>query len=687
MERGSRRITMTVLCAGMAQAQAGGLPATQLPTVLVVEDTAATPMIAADSASAGVVTSEQIENRPISRPAEILEVVPGLIATQHSGDGKANQYFLRGFNLDHGTDLSTSVDDVPINLRTHGHGQGYTDLNGIIPELIDTIEYRKGPYYAEDGDFASAGAVRLRYKDRLAQDFYSISGGEHGYTRGLLAASGEARADGSWLAAADTSVYDGPWEQAQNARKTVLLTRFRRGDESRGLNLNLSAHVGRWDASDQIPQRAFARGLVGRYGQIDPDLGGETTRYTASARYFTPLGAGRFMATAYAVHYDFQLFSNFTYFLADPVQGDEFEQRDRRNYYGGSARYLWRGRTGAIEHELVAGLEARQDDIGSVGLYRTAARERTATVRDDAVNERSAALFVSDSIRLAPWLRAVAGLRYDDYRARIDSSIAANSGLASDRRISPKLSLVFGPWRTTELFVNGGRGFHSNDARGSTLHVDPNDPSQPAAAQRLLVPTTGYEVGLRTAPLAPLSLSMAIWKLDIGSELVFAGDGGTTEPSFPSRRHGVEISAYFQPRPWLLIDADYARSYARFRSTDPGATHVPNAVERVASLGVAWNGEGRWSGGLRWRYLGAAALTEDNSARSRPTTIVNAQATLRINPQLSLSLAALNLLDRRDNDITYFYESRLAGESEAIGDFHFHPVEPRQFRLTLRGTF
>ena len=224
------------------------------------------PLGVADSANQGTVTAKQLENRPLLRTGELLEAVPGLIVTQHAGDGKANQYFARGFNLDHGTDLSTSIDGVPNNLRTHGHGQGYNDLNGLIPELVDSIEYRKGPYYAEDGDFSSAGAVRIRYKDRLDQDFFALSGGEHGHARSLVAASGDVLG-GGWLGAVDLGTYDGPWQKPEDARKASLLLRYRRGDAERGLRVSLTAYDSRWDATDQIPRRAVAQGLVDRLGQ------------------------------------------------------------------------------------------------------------------------------------------------------------------------------------------------------------------------------------------------------------------------------------------------------------------------------------------------------------------------------------------------------------------------------------
>ena len=673
------------LAIGCSPAGATGVPATQLSPIQVVGQSDADQLAQADAASAGVVTQEQIENRPISRPAEVLEVVPGLVATQHSGDGKANQYFLRGFNLDHGTDLSAFIDGVPNNLRTHGHGQGYNDLNGLIPELIDTIEYRKGPYYAEDGDFSSAGSVHIRYKDRLDNDFYQLTAGENGYGRALLAASATTGA-GTWLGAADLDAYDGPWDKPEGERKVSLLGRYTGGDANQGYHVNLMAYHNRWDSSDQIPQRAVDEGVIDAFGQIDPDLGGETSRYTASGEYHTPIGAGHLVANAYAVHYDFDLYSNFTYFLDDPVHGDEFEQRDTRNYYGGVAKYVQAWTTGNIEQELSIGIETRFDDIGTVGLYHTDARERIGTVRQDSVDEGSIAGFVSYSTRWNSWFRSVLGARYDYYHANIDSNIPDNSGTASDDRPSPKLSLIFGPWLNTELFANAGRGFHSNDARGATLRVDPNDPTQSALSQELLVPTTGAELGIRTTPWTNVTFTAALWELKIGSELVFAGDGGTTEPSYPSKRRGIELSAYWQIAPWLLLDADYAPSHARFQN-NPAGDRIPNAVDRVASMGLEAHGPGQWFGGLRYRYLGPAPLIEDNSARSHSTTIVNGEVGYAFSPSIKASMEVLNLLDSDANDITYFYESQLAGESSPVADYHFHPVEPRQVRVTLRGTF
>ena len=669
-----------------AKARTTGLQATQLSPTYVYGSINPDELVQADAASTGLVTSEQIASRPVSRPAEVLEFVPGLVATQHSGDGKANQYFLRGFNLDHGTDLSASIDGVSNNLPTHAHGQGYNDLNGLMPELIETIEYRKGPYYAEDGDFSSAGAVRIRYMDHLDHPFVQLTTGQYGYERALLAGSTALGTDSHLLMAVDAGIYDGPWDKAENERRGTMLTKLTSGTVNDGYAVEFLGYHNRWDSSDQIPLRSVQSGQIDPYGQIDPDLGGRTSRYTLSGDLHRPLGNGHLLLNAYAVHYSLDLFSDFTYFLDDPVHGDEFEQADNRTYYGGQAKYVTQWENGGVAQGLAFGVQVRADDISRVGLYHTEARTRIGTTRQDAVDERSGALFVSYDARWTNWLRTVAGGRADFYQTTVNSNIAANSGSADDHSVSPKLSIILGPWARTAFFLNAGRGFHSNDARGATVHVDPTDTSQAASPLDLIVPTTGEELGMRTSPTDKLTLTTALWRLNIGSELVFSGDGGTTEASYPSRRRGIELSADYQALPWLVVTADYSSSHGRFVH-NPDGERIPNAVESVASIGIDAHDDSPWSAGVRYRYLGPAPLIEDNSVRSHSTTVVNAQVGYAFNPSFSLTLELLNALNSKDNDITYYYESQLAHESQPVGDIHFHPVEPRNVRLMARLTF
>jgi outer membrane receptor protein involved in Fe transport len=625
------------------------------------------------SASVGIVTSEQLDLRPTLRTGELLEVVPGLIVTQHSGSGKANQYFLRGFNLDHGTDLATSVDGVPVNMPTHAHGQGYTDVNFVIPELIESIEYRKGTYYAETGNFSAAGAVNLRYRSSLDAPFATFETGDDDYLRGLLAGSAEL-GGGSLLMAVDHSETNGPWQLEERFHKTNGLLRYSHDTEGGRFSVTAQGYDGEWRSTDQIPLRAVQLGEIGRFGFVDPTDGGESHRYSLAADWHEELGAGRMHAMAYAIDYKLDLFSNFTY-AVDTANGDQFEQFDDRRVYGGQFSWERPLELMGLSHELTLGADLRRDDIETVGLYRTVARQRIDTTREDGVTQTSYSAYSSLKTNWSEHVRTEIGLRADRFDFDVNSNVVANSGSTDDSIVSPKFSLILGPWSETEFFVNVGKGFHSNDARGAVTDVDP------------LVDALGADVGMRTAVLPNLQLTASLWTLKLDSELLFVGDAGITEASRESERRGIEAGAIWNPVSWLILDADVAWSRSRFTESDPAGDRIPGAVESVASVGLAIDHPSGWFGGARLRHFGEAPLIEDDSVRSEPTTLVNIEAGYHITRSIQLSAALYNVFDSRDNDITYFYESQLPGEAEPVNDIHFHPVEPRTFRLTLRASF
>jgi len=662
---------------------AGGLPT--LDEVEVV----ATPeelIGSADAATQGTVSHKQLETRPLLRPGDLLETVPGLIVTQHTGDGKANQYFLRGFNLDHGTDLATWVDGVPVNLPTHGHGQGYTDLNFVIPELVSNLQYRKGPYYAEEGDFSAAGAVHMHYFDALPQNIATAAAGEDDYQRGLLAASRSLGA-GSLLVGIEAFHYDGPWDVPENYRKFNGVLRYSQGGETNRLTLTGMFYRGEWDATDQVPQRAIDSGLIGRYGTLDPSSGGKTHRYSLSANWQHRNGAALTQAAAYVFDSKLNLYSNFTYYLDDPVNGDQFEQVDDRVVSGAWAKHSWLGALGhrSIEHTL--GVQFRNDNIPDVGLYHTASRTRLDAVRVDKVVQTSVAPFYEAAIQWADKFRSVLGVRANYYRFDVDSSLPQNSGKRDDFIASPKLSLIFGPWQKTEYYLNAGYGFHSNDARGTTISVDPVTLT-PVSAVDPLVRAKGAEVGVRTAIIPRLQSSLAFWYLKIDSELLFVGDAGTTEASRPSRRIGVEWANYYRPEPWFTVDADLALTQARFTDNDPAGDHIPGSIGTTASVGIGVNRPLGWFGGARLRYFGPRPLDESNDVRSSSSTLVNAKAGYRFTRRWQAALEVYNIFDRKVSDIDYYYTSRLPGEPAAgVDDVHTHPAEPRTARLSLTYSF
>ena len=640
----------------------------------------------AGAGSDGVVSARQIEARPAYRAAEVFESVPGVVISQHSGEGKANQYYVRGFNIDHGTDLASFVAGVPVNMPWHGHGQGYSDNNFLIPELISGVQYQKGTYSAEEGDFSAAGSINVNYLNVLDRPLFKLEAGADRFGRALAAASSRV-GDGQVLYAAEVYHSDGPWVNPDGYRKLNGLVRYSRGNQQGGLSLTAMGYSGRWNSTDQVPERAVRGGSLDRFGAVDPTDRGRTHRVSLSGEWRHSGSAGLTQVKAYGMDYGLDLFSNFTYFLDDPVHGDQFEQKDERTVLGASVTQRFLGRWLGRDVENVAGLQARRDDIPTVGLYHTQARRRLDTIRQDAVDQRSAAAFFQTSIQWTGGLRTIAGLRADTYRFDVRSDDPASSGRRRASLLSPKLSLVAGPWKSTELYANWGLGFHSNDARGA---VQARDPKTGGAVPPVdpLVRARGAELGLRTLALHGLQAAVAVWGLDIDSELLFVGDAGTTEPSRPSRRVGVEWSSVFTPTPWLAIDADLAYSRARFRDQDPAGDRIPGAVEGVASAGVTVQDRGRFSGSLRLRYFGPRPLVEDDARRSRASSTLNARLGWRLSPRYALSLDAFNLANAAASDVDYFYTSRLPGEpAEGVDDFHTHPLESRSFRVSLTASF
>ncbi|PHV28781.1 TonB-dependent receptor [Janthinobacterium sp. BJB426] len=638
-----------------------------------------------DAASQGVITSELIVNRPALRTGELLEFVPGLIVTQHSGDGKANQYFLRGFNLDHGTDFATHVDGMPVNMRTHAHGQGYSDLNFLIPELVQRIDYKKGPYFAGEGDFSSAGSARIRLADKLPQGQASVSVGQHGYVRGVVADSFGA-GPGTLLVGLEVNRNNGPWDVPENVRKYSGVLRYSQGTQDDGYSVTAMAYKNSWNATDQVPLRAVESGQIGRFGSLAPSDGGDTSRYSLSYAMRQRTENRLFEFDAYVIRSQLELNSDFTYFLADPQQGDQFQQSERRTVAGVNASESWTTQLFGLPLRNKLGVQARYDRLSPVGLYNTVDRVRQGTLREDRVREASIGLYGESTVQWLPWLRSVAGVRYDAYRFNVASSIEGNSGAVNDHVVSPKLSLILGPWSKTEFFVNYGKGFHSNDARGTTqTRLADGAPATPVTP---LVPTKGMELGARTEWLPGLQSSLALWRLDIASELLFVGDAGETEPSRASRRHGIEWNNHYIAAPWLLFDLDLAASRSRYKENDPAGNFIPGSIDKVASFGVTVTDQGPWSGAFQLRYFGPRPLIEDNSVRSASTTLAYARVAYQLNRKTRLSLDVFNLFDKRASDIDYYYASRLPGEAtEGVNDRHFHPVEPRSARLTLSYAF
>jgi hypothetical protein len=651
-----------------------------------VENPAASLMAIAESASQGAVTAAQLEARPLLRAGEVVESIPGLVVSQHSGEGKANQFYLRGFNLDHGTDFAATVAGVPVNMPTHAHGQGYLDLNFLIPELVSGVQFSKGPYFAEEGDFSAAGAAHINYTHRLDAPIMQVSGGGHGWQRAFAAASPKV-AGGHLLGAVEFNRNDGPWERGDDYRRRNGVLRYTHGDSQNGWSLTGMTYEAEWNSSDQVPQRAVVAGRLPRFGAIDSSNGGSTYRHTAGFDWQRSRPRSLTRANGFVLGYGADLFSNFTYFLDDPENGDQFEQVDRRVASGADASHAWQTRwaTRPVEHR--AGVQLRNDRIGTIGLHATRARIRHRTIRLDAVDQTTGGVWGSSKVHWTDWLRTTVGVRADAYRFRVNANHPENSGRSAAGIVSPKVGIVLGPWRKTEWYVNAGHGFHSNDARGATITVDPRTGD---AVDRVapLVRARGAEVGLRSVLIPGVQTTLSLWRLDLDSELLFVGDAGTTEPGRPSHRHGIEWSAYASLRPWLSLDADFAWSIGRFDDDHPSGREIPGSVGRVASLGIAIDRDRTLFGSFRWRYLGPRPLIEDASVRSHSTSLANATAGIRLSKRLALVTSAFNLFDSRASDIDYFYPSRLPSEpSEGFHDIHTHPAVPRTIRIALQMSY
>jgi hypothetical protein len=667
-----------LLALGSAQAD------DQLLQRVMVEGSRTNQLGVADAASAGTITQDELAARTVYRPGEVLEAVPGLVVSQHSGEGKANQFYLRGFNLDHGTDLRTTVDGMPVNQRSHAHGQGWTDLNFLIPELAVRLDYKKGPYSAEEGDFASAGTASVVYANRLLQGVASVSAGQNGYGRALLADSMETRR-GSLLYAIEAMHNDGPFTRPDDYQKLNAVLRYSEGYANNGFNVALMAYKADWNSTDQIPLRAVQDGQIGRNDAIDNTDGGKAHRYSLSGAWRRTTDDSASRVNAYLIANQLDLWSNFTYFMDDPLHGDQFAQPDKRVTSGVNASHSWHQHTDTGNTETTVGVQLQNDNIFN-GLYNTQARRTLSVTRQDHIVESSAALFVENNTRWNAAFRTVAGARLDSYRFDVQSDLAANSGKANDHLVSPSLSLIYGPWQTAEVYANFGSGFHSNDARGSTITIDPKtglaaDKVQP------LVRSRGMEIGARTSWLPGLQTSLSVYRLDFDSELTYAGDAGTTEAGPPSRRYGIEFSNYYKPLKWLSVDLDLAYARARSRGYVDEGSYIAGAIEGTGQLAVTVDDGGPYSASLKLRYFGPRPLIEDNSVRSSSSMTLNGRLGWKIRKDLRLELEAFNITNRHDSAIDYYYASQLKGEAASVSDIHFHPIESRSVRATLIKNF
>jgi outer membrane receptor protein involved in Fe transport len=646
------------------------------------------------TASQGVVVNDELALTPAFRPGQLLETVPGLTVTSHSGEGKANQYMMRGYNLDHGTDFAVSVDGMPVNEPTHAHGQGYADLNFLIPELATGVSYTKGTYYADAGDFASVGSVHVNYRN-TTEDQVSAAGGMFGFQR--LYSAGSTRAgEGDVLGALELQHYDGPWTNPDDQRKVNAVIRYSEGIPKDGLSLTAMFYHGLWNATTDQPERAVSQGLIGRFGSLDPSDGGQAQRGSLSAQYRKELDGGSLSASAYLISNQLTLWNNFTHFLTDPVHGDQEAQHEERWTVGGDVSIAHGADFADVHNDVLAGLHTRFDS-NDVSHLPTEERMLLDTSDVAAVNaplgfsERdhvhlaSVALFVQATTIWTEWFRSVLGLR-EDYLHGSDSG--TNYGTASGTLAEPKVSLIFTPTDTTELYMSWGRGFHSDDLRGVNQARISGVPGAP-----LLASQTGEELGFRRQIMSSIALTLSLYNLDAQSETTYDPDAGMDSAGPASRRYGVELNVTYQPLRWLEIYASYSANHARFRVPyDDGTGHVgeylPNAPFAAGSLNIYVKNLGRWQGGLEYRYVSAFPLSSDNVVQGHGYGEWSGDAHYALPGGWDFALGLYNILNTHADAAEFWYVDRLPGEpAGGVADVHAHPLEPFSFRVTISKSF
>lgn len=614
--------------------------------------------------------------QPQGRPAQVLRLIPGFITVEHSGGaGKADQYFLRGFDADHGTDIAFFADGMPINFRSHAHGQGYTDLNFIIPETIEGLDVHKGAYDARFGDFATAGAVNFRTRQVVREGIVQLAGGQFDTQRHLLMFSptaGKVRT----LVAAEGYYTNGPFQHDNRYFRANVLGKATMNPTSRSeVTLTGTYHKAQWNASGEIPLRAVADGTLDRFGAVDPTEGGRTTRATGRLNYhYDTVPGGSFFANAFAQYYKFDLYTNFTFFLNDPVNGDGFLQSDRRVIYGGDLGYRQAGQLMDMDVSAMAGVQVRVDDIHA-RLAPQVKRDPTGTTTDSDILEASYSPFVKAEVQPLAWLRVAGGVRGEfftfDVRNRCETCPEKPAGRTRSSMVLPKANLIMGPWFKTELFVNYGEGFHSNDARSAVA-----DASSPLARART------YEVGLRSKPWGPdgLELLATLWAMDLKSELVFVGDEGTTETRGATRRRGVELAARGSIWGPLSFNGSVTVTRARFENGDA----IPLAPNMTAYAAAILQYPEGLTTQVQGTYLGVRPLTEDR--RIKAPSWLDVDVTMRYKLPVKLDRGRLeaflfiqNLFDTKWEQATFAFESQLKTETAPVTDIHFVPGTPRMF--------
>src|SRR5579872_4703879 len=702
---GSRGVALLWwIAVGVAYANTGaGEEATEAPgdlTEVTITSSRAKLLGTATTASQGSVTEQELDLRPAYRVGQLLESVPGLVVTVHSGEGKANQYLARGFNLDHGTDIANFADGMPVNRPTNAHGQGYSDLNFLMPELSNGLDYTKGPYYAWVGDFGSVASTHMHFANEIPAQV-SLAGGTLGIYNAFAGGTSHLSDQDRLLGGIYYGHVDGPFTHPDDFRKVAGTLRFSHGTDADGYSATAMYYHGEGNMTTDQALRAVQAGLISRWGTLDPTDGSLSERFSVSAHYGVTGDAWKSSSSAYFIHSKMILWNDFTHYLDDPTNGDQEEQYESRSTAGGQSALTIKQSLGSLQSEVALGAQLRYDDayvnrkhtlrrapLGYCSVEQVAGPPIQAPVEGgicsaDQVHLLDLGVYVEDTIHWTAWLRTVVGLREEYYRADDHSLTTGFRGAKDEMLPQPKGSLILGPFAATEIYLSAGRGFHSDDVRGVFGTVPLAGVPGSVGTTPLLAPTTGVEVGVRSNIVPKLSLQLAAFRQDFNSELRYNADVGQDEASAPSRRQGIELSAGYRPLRWLELNTDLAFSKARYRGGELGAfglngPYIGNAPAFIGSFGALVDNLGPWSGGLQWRKLGAYPISDGYRYPQDPGySEINLDVGYKIDAHLKVQLSVYNLFNTRANSSAYDYVSRLPGEpAGGVAGIQAHPLEP-----------
>ncbi len=633
-----------------------------------------------------LISNLDIKLRPIVNSQEVLRMVPGLFIGQHAGGGKAEQIFLRGFDIDHGTDIQLTVDGIPVNMVSHAHGQGYADLHFVIPELIQGVDFKKGPYHAEKGNFTTAGWVNFRTRDALERSFVKLEAGQFNTYRAVAGVNllengpmARKRSDKNQTAylASEYSYTNSYFDNPQDFKRLNIIGKYH-GHLAANTNLTLTASTfwSKWNHSGQIPDRAIASGLTGFFGSIDPTEGGETSRTNINVQLVTVTPRNHtFKNQFFYSNYNFELYSNFTFFLEDSLNGDQIRQKERRNLFGYNGSFATQNEVGNSQWTTTLGVQYRHDLTKNTELSHTKNRTKIIDpIQLGNINELNAAIYADELVQVSPRFSINAGLRLDYFRNRYEDLLAAPVTLkhASAAILSPKLNFYYTFNKRLQLYLNTGRGFHSNDTRVVV----------PQGGRQILPAAYGSDLGVIFKPFPKLLINAAAWYLWLQQEFVYVGDAGVVEPGGRTRRQGIDVSVRYQLTKYLYADVDVNTTKPRAIGIMEGQNYLPLAPVFTTTGGLSLQTNKGLSGSLRYRYIGDRPANEDNSIVAKGYFVTDMQADYS-RKNYSIGLSIQNLLNTRWKETQFATESRLQGEAQSVEEIHFTPGTPFFARLSL----